>query len=103
VVIAPSVVSAGTNIKILEALAMGKAIVSTPAGIDGLDLVSGEAVVVAQRGEEFSAAILDLLDHPEKRRAMERKARAIAERDFDWETIAGHQRRLYESLRAMTA
>jgi glycosyltransferase involved in cell wall biosynthesis len=103
VVIAPSVVSAGTNIKILEALAMGKVVVSTPAGIDGLDLVSGEEVVVAQRGEEFSAAILDLLDHPEKRRALERKARAIAERNFDWETIAGHQRRLYESLRAMTA
>src|SRR5262249_41243247 len=37
-VVAPLVASAGTNIKILEAMAMGKAIVSTPAGINGLDL-----------------------------------------------------------------
>ena len=38
VVVAPLVASAGTNIKILEAMAMGKAMVSTPAGVNGLDL-----------------------------------------------------------------
>ena len=41
-VIAPLVASAGTNIKIMEAMAMGKAIVSTEAGIHGLDLERGE-------------------------------------------------------------
>ena len=38
IVIAPLLASAGTNIKIMEAMAMGKAIVSTPSGVNGLDL-----------------------------------------------------------------
>ncbi len=48
VVVAPLVASAGTNIKILEAMAMGKAIVSTPAGVNGLDLSAGEDFILAQ-------------------------------------------------------
>ena len=48
VVVAPLVASAGTNIKIMEAMAMGKAIVSTPAGINGLDLSPSEG---RDRGE----------------------------------------------------
>ncbi len=57
VVIAPLVASAGTNIKIMEAMAMGKAIVSTPAGVNGLDLQAGKDVIVAATGEEMAAAI----------------------------------------------
>ncbi len=64
VVIAPLVASAGTNIKIMEAMAMGKAIVSTEAGIHGLDLARGEDVVVANSAQEMSSAITRLLDHP---------------------------------------
>ena len=97
-VVAPLVASAGTNIKIMEAMAMGKAIVSTPAGINGLDLNPGADVMIANSGAEMAQAILDLLENPERRQAMEREARLTVERTFDWDVIARRQKQLYEEL-----
>ena len=98
IVVAPLVASAGTNIKIMEAMAMGKAIVSTPAGIHGLDLEPGRDVLVAKTPEEMARAIAGLFADPAQREALERAARRTVERDFDWDTIAEQQKELYESL-----
>jgi GT2 family glycosyltransferase/glycosyltransferase involved in cell wall biosynthesis len=98
VVVAPLVASAGTNIKIMEAMAMGKAVVSTPAGINGLDLNPGTDVLIANTGAEMARAILDLLENPARRQAMERAARQTVERTFGWEVIAERQKQLYEDL-----
>jgi glycosyltransferase involved in cell wall biosynthesis len=97
-VIAPLIASAGTNIKILEAMAMGKAIVSTPAGVHGLDLEPGHDVVVAATAEEFAAAVRSLLLDPERRRTLERQARATVERLYGWDAIARRQAELYRDL-----
>jgi len=102
-VLAPLVASAGTNIKILEAMAMGKAIVSTPPGINGLDLRSGEEVVVAETPESMAQAIRDLLSNPGSRLKLETQARAAAVRDYSWDVIARRQAAMYQSLRATTA
>ncbi len=98
VVVAPLLASAGTNIKIMEAMAMGKAIVSTPAGINGLDLSPGKDVIVAESGAEMALAIGRLFENPEQRQAIEREARRTAERQYDWNVIADQQRQLYEEL-----
>jgi glycosyltransferase involved in cell wall biosynthesis len=98
VVVAPLVASAGTNIKIMEAMAMGKAVVSTPAGINGLDLHPGTDVIVANTGTEMARAILDLLENPPRRQALERAARLTVESTFGWEVIAARQKQLYEDL-----
>jgi GT2 family glycosyltransferase/glycosyltransferase involved in cell wall biosynthesis len=98
VVVAPLLASAGTNIKIMEAMAMGKAIVSTPGGVNGLDVTPGHDAVVEQNPERFAAAILELLDTPESRRSLERAARESVERLYDWERIAAQQSRLYRDL-----
>jgi GT2 family glycosyltransferase/glycosyltransferase involved in cell wall biosynthesis len=93
-VIAPLVASAGTNIKILEAMAMGKAIVSTEAGIHGLDV----DVMVANTPGEMAGAIEMLLDSAEQRIALERRARGIAEQRYGWDAIAAVQRQMYKTL-----
>ncbi len=98
VVIAPLVASAGTNIKIMEAMAMRKAIVSTPAGINGLNLTHGHDVSVAHTGPEMAAEIRRLLHDPAARRAMEENARRTVEREFDWRAIGRRQAALYERL-----
>jgi glycosyltransferase involved in cell wall biosynthesis/GT2 family glycosyltransferase len=98
VVIAPLLASAGTNIKIMEAMAMGKAIVSTPAGINGLDLNPGADVIVVHTGAEMARAILELLDDPAARKRIESEARRTVERDFNWDQIAGRQAEIYRSL-----
>ncbi|HSP68125.1 MAG TPA: glycosyltransferase, partial [Bryobacteraceae bacterium] len=97
-VIAPLVASAGTNVKILEAMAMGKAIVSTEAGIHGLELQRGADVVVTESAEAMAAAITRLLDAPAERGAIETRARATVERVYGWDAIAREQKKLYESL-----
>jgi len=98
IVVAPLLASAGTNIKIMEAMAMGKAIVSTPAGVNGLDLQAGKDLVVAGTGAQMAEAIRDLLNNPAKRSSLERQARMTVERRFDWDVIAGQQKRMYEEL-----
>jgi glycosyltransferase involved in cell wall biosynthesis len=97
-VVAPLVASAGTNIKILEAMAMGKAIVSTEAGIHGLELARGQDVIVAGTGAEMADAITKLLDHPEQRIAIEQHARRSAEQSYSWDAIAERQAALYREF-----
>ncbi len=98
VVIAPLVASAGTNVKIVEAMAMGKAIVSTDAGIHGLELASGADVIVANAPEEMAAAITRLLDVSAERTALEQHARATADRVYGWKAMAQVQKQLYNDL-----
>jgi len=97
-VIAPLVASAGTNVKILEAMAMGKAIVSTEAGIHGLELQRGADVVVTDSAEAMAAAITHLLNAPPERTMLEAHARQTVERVYGWDAIARDQKKLYESL-----
>jgi GT2 family glycosyltransferase/glycosyltransferase involved in cell wall biosynthesis len=98
IVIAPLIASAGTNIKIMEAMAMGKAIVSTPAGVHGLNVDA--AVVVEKEPDQIADSITRLLDRPEDRIELERRARETAERLYDWNAIAEAQKKLYLELLA---
>jgi glycosyltransferase involved in cell wall biosynthesis len=98
-VIAPLVASAGTNIKILEAMAMGKAVVSTPAGVNGLDLEPDCDFVLAHSPGEMAAAIESLLSDHAGRAAIEHAARNRVERDFSWDRIARRQAELYRENR----
>jgi glycosyltransferase involved in cell wall biosynthesis len=99
IVVAPLLASAGTNIKIMEAMAMGKAIVSTRAGINGLDELRPEHdLLVADSAEGMASAIEDLLRDPARRLVLERQARVTVERLYSWDAIALHQRDLYRRL-----
>ena len=98
IIIAPLVASAGTNIKIIEAMAMGKAIVTTPAGINGLELVDGRDVVIANTGAEMAAAIARLIDNPIERKALGLAARRTAGEQYGWDRIGQTQAELYRTL-----
>jgi glycosyltransferase involved in cell wall biosynthesis len=98
VVIAPLRASAGTNIKILEAMAMGKAIVSTAAGVHGLDVRPGEDFILAQDATEFAHAIEDLLARPEECARLGAVARRRVEQFYNWDSIARSQTDLYREL-----
>lgn len=96
VVIAPLLASAGTNIKIMEAMAMGKAVVSTPGGVNGLDDLH-PFVSIAELGEAFAAAITTLED-PAVRRQREQAARTQVAALYGWPAIGEKQKQLYQSL-----
>ncbi|MDQ6664329.1 MAG: glycosyltransferase family 4 protein, partial [Acidobacteriota bacterium] len=102
IVIAPLVASAGTNIKILEAMAMGRAVVSTTSGINGLDLLPGEDLAIADSARCFADEIVELMARPDKRRRLERAARATVENRYGWDQIERLQSAFYEEMRSMT-
>ena len=88
VVVAPLAVSAGTNIKVLEALACGKALISTSFGCQGLQLNDGHNVLVRDRWDEFAEAVNELIANEDLRRAIGAEARRVAESRFAWGQIA---------------
>ena len=97
-VIVPTTVSAGTNIKVLEAMAMERAVVSTSSGCAGLGLVHGTSVWIADDAPSFADAITQLIEHPEKRARLAGAARELALRRFDWKALGEKQRMLYKEL-----
>jgi glycosyltransferase involved in cell wall biosynthesis len=100
VVVAPLDVSAGTNIKILEAMACGKAIVSTPIGCAGLGLQNGYDALIRSDWEGFAHSVCDLLADPEMRSRVASHARRTAEQRYSWTAI---QDRAYRSYLALAA
>jgi ribosomal protein S18 acetylase RimI-like enzyme len=97
-VIVPTVVSAGTNLKVLEAMAMERAIVSTPSGCAGLGLVHGESVWMAETPRDFALGVERLLGDAALRRRIATNARARAEECFDWRQIGALQGKLWREL-----
>ncbi len=98
IVLVPTPVSAGTNVKVLEAMAMQRAVVSTTAGCAGLGLVHGESVWIADQAEQFAEGIAALLSDSGRRRALARAACDHAIRHFDWRSIGRRQRGLLRDL-----
>ena len=91
-VIVPTLVSAGTNLKVLEAMAMERAVVSTPSGCAGLGLEHGVSVWVAETPAGFAEGIATLLADPALRLRMASQARRVAEEHFDWKRLGELQR-----------
>ena len=98
VVAIPLPVSAGTNIKLMEAMACGRAIVSTPVGCQGLDLEEGADLLVSEIGPGFAEALCGLLGDGSRREQMAARARGSAAERFDWDIIAREALTCYRKL-----
>jgi sugar transferase (PEP-CTERM/EpsH1 system associated) len=83
--VAPLLTARGIQNKVLEAMAMGRAVVASPAALEGLDVETGAEVVEAQPPDEWQREILDLLENDARRQAIERAARSRIENRFRWE------------------
>lgn len=78
----------GTRIKIFEALAMGKAVVSTTVGAEGLAINPGEHFVAADAPETFAQSVVDLLRDPVRRARIGGAGRRLVEEHYSWPSIA---------------
>jgi glycosyltransferase involved in cell wall biosynthesis len=97
-VIVPTTVSAGTNVKVLEAMAMRRAVVSTTSGCAGLGLLDRHSVWVGDTPEAFAAGVATLIADPERRAQIAEAAYGHAKRNFDWQAIGEKQRELWREL-----
>lgn len=84
VAIAPLLIGSGTRLKILEALAMHKAVVSTSQGCEGLAVVSGKHIIVADQSEVFAQSTVDLLQNAQQRAALGNAGRTLVETEYSW-------------------
>lgn len=84
VVIAPLRIGGGTRLKILEAMAMGKAVVSTSIGAAGLDVVPERDLLIADDAQSFAAQCCRLLDNPGLSDEIGAAARAAVEARYGW-------------------
>ena len=98
VFVVPLRIGSGTRLKILEALAMGKAVVSTTVGAEGLALRDGEEIFIADEPNAFAGSVTRLLTDPELRQKIGRNGRVRVEQDYDWRSIAEKLHKVYESL-----
>jgi glycosyltransferase involved in cell wall biosynthesis len=97
VVVVPLRVGGGTRLKIYEAMAAGKAVVSTSVGAEGLDVHHGRDIELADSAESFSSAVLNLLQDNLRRERYERAAAETAAQ-FDWSVIGEKFGRVLELL-----
>ncbi len=85
--VVPMRMGGGVRYKVLESLAMGKAVVTTTMGADGIPLRPGREALVADSPADFAAAILALLGDPTRRAELAGAGRAFVEAYFDWRKI----------------
>jgi sugar transferase (PEP-CTERM/EpsH1 system associated) len=82
--IAPLQIGSGARLKILEAFAMRRAVVSTSIGCQGLSVVSGEHLMIADQPEDFALTVVELLRNPTKRMLLGCAGRVLVEDEYSW-------------------
>jgi glycosyltransferase involved in cell wall biosynthesis len=97
-VVAPLRLGGGTRVKVLEALAAGKALVAYPPALEGVDVEPGRHALVADGPKAFAAAVCALLDDPARRVALGKAARVWAKENLGWERPLAAYDELYARL-----
>lgn len=88
VYIVPLRIGGGSRLKILEAMAMGRAVVSTTVGAEGLDVIHDQHVLLADDPRTFAESVLQLLDDPDRCRKLATEGRRLVEQCYGWDTLA---------------
>jgi glycosyltransferase involved in cell wall biosynthesis len=98
VYVVPLRVGGGTRLKLLEAMSMGKAVVSTHLGAEGFPVSDGKELVLADDPAAFASAVVQLIDNPEWRSALGKEGRAFVKQKYDWQIIVPQIEALYTSV-----
>jgi glycosyltransferase involved in cell wall biosynthesis len=88
VYIVPLRIGGGTRLKIFEAMSMGKAVVSTTVGAEGLPVTSGRDIEIADEPARFAHSVVHLMRDLTSRRAIESAARQLVLERYDWSAVA---------------
>ncbi len=101
--VVPMRIGGGTRVKILDAWALGKAVVSTSIGCEGLDAVDGENILVRDTPAAFAEAVLQVLHDAPLRARLERNARRTVVERYSWNVVGQRLRSAYDELLAQAA
>lgn len=100
VYVVPIRVGGGTRLKVLDALAQGKAIVSTSVGCEGISVTDGVNIRIEDEPREFVRRTVELLNDPDTRRTLGVQARQLAVGEYSWEKIGRVLDAVYQEVGA---
>jgi polysaccharide biosynthesis protein PslH len=83
-VVVPLRVGGGTRLKVLEAMAIGTPVVSTSKGAEGLELVPGDHLLIANTPESWTQHVFSLLDDPALGHRLSEAGRTVVARHYRW-------------------
>jgi polysaccharide biosynthesis protein PslH len=86
--IVPLRIGGGTRLKIYESMAAGTPVVSTTIGAEGLEVMDGQNILLADTPEDFAAACVQLLQKPDERARLAAAARELVTARFSWDAVA---------------
>ena len=98
--IVPLRAGGGTRLKILEAMALGRPVVTTSLGCEGLEVKDGEHLLIGDTAEDFARQVIRLLKDVVLRQRVVAAARRLVEQRYDWPMIATKLLRTYDEIRA---
>ncbi len=98
VIVVPLRMGSGTRLKVLDGMAMGKALVSTSLGCEGIAVSNGNNLLIADDPLEFARAVLRVLNDSNLRTRLAQRGRELVEREYSWEAIVPTLERFYAEL-----
>jgi polysaccharide biosynthesis protein PslH len=98
VVAVPVRIGGGTRLKVVEALAMGKAVVSTSLGCEGIAVRDREHLLVADGGDVFASRVVNLFADEPLRDELGRAGRALTETQYSWQIAGARLESLYRQV-----
>jgi glycosyltransferase involved in cell wall biosynthesis len=98
VCVVPLRAGGGTRLKILEAMALGRPVVSTTIGCEGLGVVDGEHLLVADTPEQFAEKTVNLLLEKKLYERIVVNGRKLVEVEYDWDKVAENLMQVYEKM-----
>lgn len=98
VCVVPLRAGGGTRLKILEAMALGRPVVSTTIGCEGLDVVDGEHLLIADSPEQFAEKTVCLLSDRALYQRITTNARQLVVTRYDWDAIANQLMQIYAEM-----
>jgi glycosyltransferase involved in cell wall biosynthesis len=94
----PILSGSGMRVKIVEGMMLGKAIVTSTIGIEGIDAVNGEIVIIADSPDDFANALIGLVNQPNQKSSIAEKARIFAKDHFDNSRLTEKLESFYKQL-----
>ncbi len=101
--VVPIRIGGGTRLKILDAWAMGKAVVSTSIGCEGLEATDGENILIRDTPDAIAEAVLQVLRDAPLRARLERNGRRQAVEGYSWGLVGRRIRSAYDGLLGRSA
>lgn len=97
--VVPIRIGGGSRLKILEAMAMKRPVISTSVGAEGLKISPGEDILIADTPQDLADKVLWLLSHEKDQAYLAEAGRQLAVREYDWKSLAAKQDNVWQSLK----